>query len=120
MLRAAARAYADAVTLARAAAEIGMTVSGLHSFLGGTNPHRGTLRKLTAWYLARARENPDEVTKETVAAALDVLSGPLPLPLRRDARVALLKALQDVLSDARVPVPNWLASALEEASLSAD
>lgn len=114
MLRTAARAHADAVTLARAAAEIGMTVSGLHSFLGGTNPHRGTLRKLTAWYLARAQAEPDRITSETITAALAVLVSPLPTRLQADARAALLTTLEERFSAARVPRPNWLTAAAEE------
>jgi hypothetical protein len=111
-LRSEARAHADAVALTQAAKDIGMTTSGLHSFLGGTNPQAGTIRKLTAWYLRRALEDPDHVTVETVSAALSVLVTPFPPHLQAEARSALIELLQRQMAKARIPEPSWLTSVL--------
>lgn len=49
-LREAARLFAEEVGLRDAAAAIGLSFSGLRTFLGGTSPHPRTVQKLRAWY----------------------------------------------------------------------
>lgn len=73
-IRAFAQARVAATTLRDVAKEIGMSYSGLHSFLQGGQPYARTRELLIAWY-GRSRhlsEAPPSI--EEVDAAITVLS----------------------------------------------
>lgn len=57
-LRAAARTAAEGTSLREAARRIGMSPSGLRTFLAGTDPYGPTLTKLRAWYAAQRGAEP--------------------------------------------------------------
>jgi hypothetical protein len=50
VLRDAVRLRVEGSTLRAVAAEVGLSFSGLRSFLAGTKPHPRTLEKLHAWF----------------------------------------------------------------------
>jgi transcriptional regulator with XRE-family HTH domain len=50
VLRDAVRLRVEGSTLRAVAAEVGLSFSGLRSFLAGTKPHPRTLEKLQAWF----------------------------------------------------------------------
>ena len=57
VLRDAVRLRVEATSLRQAAAEVGVSFSGLRSFLAGTKPQSNTRRKLIEWF---ERQNPDD------------------------------------------------------------
>src|SRR5665213_3074587 len=62
-LREFARKRVDDSTLRDVASEIGMSFSGLRTFLDGTAPHPRTVQKLTVWY-SSARTHPPKKEKK--------------------------------------------------------
>lgn len=58
--RAAAQQLTDDTSLRQAAQEIGLSWSGLRTFLAGTNPYGPTLKKLREWYW---RTHEDEIVR---------------------------------------------------------
>jgi hypothetical protein len=54
-LRDAVRKRVEETTLRVVADEVGMTYSGVRSFINGTEPQRGTVDKLVRWYYARSK-----------------------------------------------------------------
>jgi hypothetical protein len=115
VLREAVRAYVAEVTLRPAAKEIGMSSSGLHTFLQGTSPHSVTVRKLTTWYLRRVAEGVVSPTTELLSAALGLLLQPFPSSRQAAIRKELLDVLQRRCEEAGVPKPLWLSELNEEA-----
>jgi hypothetical protein len=107
-LRAAVRAYAEDVGLRTAAESVGMSLGGLHAFIGGTDPHERTVRKLQAWYVATAAERGAEVTGELARSALALLVRHLPEGEREDAVRGMLADLRRRTEAAKAPVPKWL------------
>lgn len=89
------------------ASEVGMSPSGLHSFLGGTSPHYSTLRKVTSWYVREAQRAPEERKVETLRAALGLLVGHLPEPIRGGAIEDILEVLQQAAERSGTSVPTW-------------
>lgn len=108
VLREAAQAYVAEVTLRPAAQEIGMSPSGLHTFLLGTTPHRGTVRKLTVWYFSRIAEGGDPPSAEIASAALGVLLQPFPGDQRRQVSRQVIELLARRCTDLMIPEPPWL------------
>jgi hypothetical protein len=108
VLREAARTYVAEVTLRPAAKEIGMSPSGLHTFLEGTTPQRGTVRKLTAWYFQRTAEGGDATSAEVASAALQVLLQPFAPGHRKSVARDVLKLLMQRCEELEVPSPPWL------------
>ena len=78
------------------AEEIGMSHSGLHVFLKGSDPHPTTREKLVTWYV-ESRKSPAsqrDVTKADVDAAIRLLV----CYVRRDSRPeAQIKRLENVV-----------------------
>lgn len=58
--RAAAQQLTEDTSLRQAAQEIGLSWSGLRTFLAGTSPYGPTLKKLREWYW---RTHEDEVVR---------------------------------------------------------
>lgn len=115
VLREAAHAYVGEVTLRPAAKAIGMSTSGLHTFLQGTTPHPTTVRKLTTWYFRRVAEGVVSPSADLVSAALDMLVQPLPSSRQEAVRRELLEVLARRCEETGVPKPPWLVEMKDQA-----
>lgn len=79
-LREFTRKRVEASTLRNVASEIGMSFSGLRTFLDGTAPHPRTVQKLTTWYsLVRnsaptKEKRPPRMNRAEVDAAISRLA----------------------------------------------
>lgn len=72
-VREAVRQRVDSSSLRAVATEIGMSWSGLRSFLQGGSPHPATREKLIAWY-ADARDREELASaRDDIDAAIDLL-----------------------------------------------
>lgn len=107
-LRSSVRAYAEDVGYRAAADAVGMSVGGLHAFIGGTTPYERTIRKLHAWYVAAAAEKGGELAPELAQAALGLLVRHLPERARAGAARAMLEDLRQRTEKAGAPMPDWL------------
>jgi hypothetical protein len=108
-LREAARLFVDSTSLRQAARDIGMSPTGLRGFLDGADPYVKTARKLTEWYVREAgRQQQSELTVETAAAALDLLTKHLPVARRDAAAAELVEVLHRHCIGSRTPPPEWL------------
>lgn len=59
-LREAVRGRVSETSLRYVADDIGMSFSGLRSFLAGTDPHPATVKKLTAWMIRSRASAPPQ------------------------------------------------------------
>jgi hypothetical protein len=106
-LREAAKLFVDATSLRQAARAIGMSPTGLRGFLDGADPYVKTARKLAEWYMREAQRQHTELTAETAAAALDLLTKHLPIHRRDEAAAELVAVLHRHCGSAEPPA--WLA-----------
>jgi hypothetical protein len=74
----------SASSLRAVAEDIGMSFSGLRKFLAGSDPHPGTVKKLTAWYVRSRVSGP-----------------PQPKPSARPERAEIDAAIQLLIEFAR-------------------
>lgn len=109
VLRHAARGYTGVVTLRTAADEIGLSFSGLRSFLRGTTPRPSTVQKLTVWYLGSAAARGEAEPRDLARVAISVLLQPIPERFRADAEARLIRAMVVSCAEAKVPLPSWLS-----------
>ena len=103
-LREAVRRSAGGSSLRQTATEIGMSWSGLRTFLNGTVPHPATVKKISDWYLRQSVE-----TRENTLAmemALNVLAERVDPSQRR----ALKRALLDTVAEFTERKPTVKAS----------
>ena len=107
-LREAARHFVDATSLRQAARDIGMSPTGLRGFLDGADPYVKTARKLAEWYLREAQRQRTELTAETAAAALDLLTKHLPVARRDAAAAELVAVLHRHCEQGGAEPPGWL------------
>lgn len=105
VLRDAAQRRVDETSLRIAAGEIGVSYSGLRTFLKGTEPYAPTLAKLRAWYAQTVEGR--AMTPERARAMLAALVEPLP-PERREEAVRELVARLVESYRAAGAVPGWL------------
>lgn len=108
MVREAARAYMEATSGRKAAADIGLSKTGLRAFVAGTDPHPGTLRKLSEWYVRTAAERDEALMVQTAAAALALLTEHLPSGQRAEAERRILGVLEEATKADKVTLPAWL------------
>jgi hypothetical protein len=73
-IRQAARKRVEKATLQQVADEIGISVSGLWSFLRRGQPQRKTMRKLVAWHSASSLGRARGVSRGDVNAAMLVIA----------------------------------------------
>lgn len=92
-LREAVRRSAGGNSLRQTAAEIGMSWSGLRTFLNGTAPHPATVKKISDWYLRQSVETRENALG--VEMALNVLAERVAPSQRR----ALKRALLDTVAE---------------------
>ncbi len=109
-LREAARVRVEATSLRVAAGEIGMSHRGLEDFIGGTNPHPSTAKKLSEWYLKRAAAGELDVSREVAQAALAILTRHLPPQRRSEAQERITDAVKAIGADEKIPSPPWTIS----------
>ena len=107
-LREAARAYAEATSQRQAARDIGLSGTGFRAFLNGGEPHPGTIRKLTEWFVRQQDERGGEVSSEAAQAALSLLVAHLAPGEREDAARHLLGVIE-TLGEGRAQPPRWIA-----------
>lgn len=105
-LREAARRHAERVGLRDAAADVGMSFSGLRTFLAGTDPRHSTVRKLREWY-AKTPEGRG-MSVERARANLAALLEHLPSEERAAVRLAFLESVERACKRATVDVPRWV------------
>src|SRR5665647_274017 len=74
VVRAAAGKRVAETSLREVADEIGMSFSGLRSFLEGGSPHAGTRTKLVRWYYARSERSPEAPREDRETAIALLLS----------------------------------------------
>ena len=92
-LREAVQRSAGGNSLRQTATEIGMSWSGLRTFLNGTTPHPATVKKISDWYLRQSVETRENTL--AVEMALNVLAERVNLSQRR----ALKRALLDTVAE---------------------
>lgn len=91
------------------AREVGLSPSGLQKFADGSQPYRGTRRKLVEWYAKReAGSDADDTPPAAAAAAFELLLRPLPPHRRADARRDIIEVLRAACASAAVAGPRWL------------
>lgn len=108
VLREAARARAEELGLRDAAAEIGLSFSGLRTFLGGTTPHPRTIQKLWIWHSVRTVTDIGRAQN-----ALMFLLGHLPADHRRALAREITRRIEHESREAEVAIPSWLASGVD-------
>jgi hypothetical protein len=107
-LREAARLFVDATSLRQAARDIGMSPTGLRGFLDGADPYVKTARKLAEWYVREAGRQNADLSPQTAAAALDLLTKHLPIRRRDAAAAELVEVLYRHCVRGDSPPPGWL------------
>jgi len=116
VLREAVRRRVADSTLRQVAAEIGMSFSGLHTFLDGTTPHPGTVRKVAAWHVRAASESGNTVDTALAETALDLLLRHVPPRKRPALRRELVEALVAQAKREQLPPPAWADALLKATS----
>jgi hypothetical protein len=106
-IREAARRAVAQTSLRAVARALPMSPMGLQHFINGTSPYRGTLRKLTAWYVNRTASR-GEFSETTVRAALAILLDGLADEHQPAARAEMLGLLARQHQQAGTEVPAWL------------
>ncbi|MET0400079.1 MAG: hypothetical protein ABW277_25035 [Longimicrobiaceae bacterium] len=107
VLREAAQRRVDDTSLRIAAGEIGVSYSGLRTFLKGTDPYAPTLAKLRAWYAQTVEGR--AMTPERARAMLAALVESMPLERREEAVRELVTRLVESYRKSGADVPGWLA-----------
>jgi hypothetical protein len=92
------RAVADAV---------GISHSGIRKFVAGSDPHAGTVRKLSAWYVRHAAGT-GPVDATTAGAAIALLVSGLPEGEAEAVQAGLLDLLRDAYLRSGAEPPDWL------------
>lgn len=106
VLREAAQRRVDDTSLRIAAGEIGVSYSGLRTFLKGTEPYAPTLAKLRAWYAQTVEGR--AMTPERARAMLAALVESMPLERREEAVRELVTRLVESYRKSGADVPGWL------------
>lgn len=109
-LRAALRLQIQNSSLRRVAAEVGLSPTGLSTFVGGRPSRSGTLLRLSDWYLQELADDEGtfSVPPDAAAAAALLLLRHLPPELRPRAAAELVRTIDEASRDAGVPAPPWL------------
>jgi hypothetical protein len=108
-MRELAAARVENTSLRKVAGEIGMSLTGLKKFLGGTAPYSPTIRRLRSWYGTYAADQKSEVKPVDASAALAVLMHDLGTQSRHQVALHMLEALSGGYQRSGKPQPAWLA-----------
>lgn len=106
VLRDAARRLVERTSLRTAAGEIGISHSGLRTFLKGTEPYGPTLAKLRAWY-AQTEEGRAMTPERARVVLASILEG-IPPERREEAERSLRETVERIYRDAGAEPPDWL------------
>jgi hypothetical protein len=93
-LREAVRRKAIGSSLRQTATNIGMSWSGLRTFLNGTTPHPATVKKISDWYLRQSTDS-----REDDALAVEMALNVLAERVAPSQRRALKRALLDTVAE---------------------
>lgn len=74
-VRAAVKRRVVETSLRETASEVGMSFSGLRSFLDGRTPQPRTRKKLVAWYVQSRERTASRALRHDVNAAIELLAG---------------------------------------------
>ena len=88
--------------------EVGMSASGLHTFLAGTSPHYSTVRKVTAWYVREAHRTGDPTSLEALRAAMGILTQHLPASVQPVVVQEIVEIIRVASARCDTPPPPWL------------
>jgi len=110
-IREAARLAVEQSSLRAVARAIPMSPMGLLHFIQGTQPYAATLRKLSAWFVARERA---DFPEDTARAALAVLLEGVPEKAVDGATRELLQVLARTHKQSRTRQPRWLERLLKD------
>lgn len=106
VLREGAQRRVDETSLRTAAAEIGVSYSGLRTFLKGTEPYAPTLAKLRAWYAQTVEGR--AMTPERARAMLAALVEGMPPERRPEVLREIIEALRRAYKATGANAPEWL------------
>ena len=106
-LREAVRRAVNERHIRNVAAEVRMSVSGLHGFLRGSEPRAGTRDKLLDWH---ARTTADELSAEMAAGYLERLLEGIGGRERERVLTRMLAAIREGHRRQGTPPPAWLAA----------
>ena len=107
VLREAVRRAVAASSTRAVGAEIGLSHGAVQRFIAGSEPHPGTVLKLSEWYVRHAVET-GPVDAETARAVIALLVAGLPEGEREDVRAGLLDLLRDGYRRSGTEPPDWL------------
>lgn len=108
VLREAARLRVEAIGLRPASREIGLSWSGLRTFLGGTRPHSATLHKLTEWYDRLLQAPEAQLPVETARVLLSLLVQHVPPTRRGRVADAIVGLLRQEAEETGTALPAWV------------
>ncbi len=108
-LRQALQSRLQNTSLRQLAEEVGMSWSGLRTFLRGTEPYSVTTHKLTVWYTRYLGGHQQETDADAARAALTVLLRHVTPSRRHEVQQQILKVIADEARKPRSRSPVWLA-----------
>lgn len=108
VLREAVRRAVEASSARAVAEAVGLSHRGVLLFLGGSEPHAKTVRKLSEWFVRNAAEM-GLVDAETASAIVTLLVSGLPEGDREGVRADLLNLLREAHRRSGTDPPAWLA-----------
>jgi hypothetical protein len=106
VLREAAARLVERTSLRTAAGEIGISHSGLRTFLLGTDPYGPTLVKLRAWFAQT--DGGKAMSPERARALVAMLLEGVPAKNRKAAERRVLDAVAEAHREAGTDPPDWL------------
>ncbi len=112
VLREAARLRVAAIGLRPASREMGLSWSGLRTFLGGTRPHSATLLKLSEWYDRLLHVPEAQLPVETARVLLALLVQHVPPARRVRVADAILGLLRQEAEETGTALPAWVGALL--------
>jgi hypothetical protein len=96
-MRDAVRRRVNGTSLRNVAFEVGMSFSGLRTFLHGARPHPATRRKLVAWYTSQRATPAQPVRRDDVDAAITLLARFVRNDRRAEGRARRVKSVVERL-----------------------
>lgn len=105
-LRSAVLKASEESSLRQVAFEVGMSVSGLHSFVGGGRPYSSTVSKLIRWFHGQLDRTEGATSRKDADRALRLLTAHLKRPAA--GRRAILKAITAITAKEKTAAPQWL------------
>lgn len=105
-MRDALRRAIGAASLRSVAAEVGLSPSGLRSFVAGGRPHPRTVYLVTGWYVRHSKLADTDTS--TAQAGVAVLVDHLSQGAREEATRRIKELLRDMSRRDGRPVPRWV------------